>query len=497
LNHARLIPALVAMQAAVAAASLVVEIIAGRMLAPYVGMSVHTWTSVIAVVLAGFSAGHWLGGRIAERTADRALRLTGWALAAAALSTAAAVLLLRWGSGPVIGALDSPVAVIVALTGLAFFLPSFFAGVPAPVLAEIGAKHDPARSGRTLGAMFAASAFGAILGTVSAGFVFIAWLGSTLTLVLVSAIYLALALVLFRLGGARGGATALCALPVALAAWAGLRADPCDVESRYFCIRVVDLSADAASPVRLMVLDHLAHGISARDAPGVMFTDHTALLDALGRRALSADGSAFFIGGGSFSIPRAWAALTPPPAMTVAEIDPEVTRIAAAEFWFDPTSARVRNSDARVALARDAARHDVIVGDAFTDIAVPVHLVSREFFALVRDRLTPGGVYLMNVVDHAGHLRALAAITRTLDTVFPSVEIWTEARPAADGERKVFVIRAAAAPSAEAAFDTLSPAPIRFARLSAAWKDRMLAETPQIVLTDDHAPIERLMHWGD
>ena len=40
------------------AASLTVEIVAGRMLAPYVGMSLYTWTSVIAVVLAGFSAGH-------------------------------------------------------------------------------------------------------------------------------------------------------------------------------------------------------------------------------------------------------------------------------------------------------------------------------------------------------------------------------------------------------------------------------------------------------
>ena len=70
---------LVAMQAIVAAASLVVEIVAGRMLAPWLGMSLYTWTSVIAVVLAGFSAGHWVGGLVAERPAGRAGRtgLTG------------------------------------------------------------------------------------------------------------------------------------------------------------------------------------------------------------------------------------------------------------------------------------------------------------------------------------------------------------------------------------------------------------------------------------
>src|SRR3546814_20008579 len=52
------------MQGSVAAASLVVEIVAGRMLAPYLGMSLYTWPAVIAVVLAGFSLGHWAGGRL-------------------------------------------------------------------------------------------------------------------------------------------------------------------------------------------------------------------------------------------------------------------------------------------------------------------------------------------------------------------------------------------------------------------------------------------------
>lgn len=72
------LPLLVAVQTVVSAASLVVEIVAGRMLAPYVGMSLYTWTSVIAVVLAGFSAGHWWGGFLANRDAATALRGTGW-----------------------------------------------------------------------------------------------------------------------------------------------------------------------------------------------------------------------------------------------------------------------------------------------------------------------------------------------------------------------------------------------------------------------------------
>ena len=84
------VPLLVFVQAAVSAASLVVEIVAGRMLAPYLGMSLYTWTSVIAVVLAGFSAGHWAGGLIAEAKPGRALRLTAWSMIGAALTAAGA-----------------------------------------------------------------------------------------------------------------------------------------------------------------------------------------------------------------------------------------------------------------------------------------------------------------------------------------------------------------------------------------------------------------------
>ena len=92
---------LVLVQAMVAAASLVVEIVAGRMLAPYVGMSLYTWTSIIAVVLAGFSVGHWVGGRLAEWPEGAALRANGWAMLAAALTTGGAVLALRWSAAAV------------------------------------------------------------------------------------------------------------------------------------------------------------------------------------------------------------------------------------------------------------------------------------------------------------------------------------------------------------------------------------------------------------
>src|SRR3546814_10855547 len=108
-----------------------------------------------------------------------------------------------------------------------------------------------------------------------------------------------------------------------------------------------------------MVLDHLGHGISVAAAPQRLVTPHSAILDGLARgRMGQRPFSAFFIGGGSYSIPRAWAALDPRIAVTVAEIDPAVTAVAVSDFWFDPASAHILHDDARRALLSDPARYD-------------------------------------------------------------------------------------------------------------------------------------------
>lgn len=487
---------LIFLQAAISASSLVVEIVAGRMIAPYVGMSLYTWTSIIAVVLAGFSVGHWWGGRIAARETAQALRITGWTMLAAAVFTAGATLILRAVAGPVVGGVVHPLAAITVLSTLAFFLPSLFAGVPAPIL-TVAAMRGRDKSEQALGAMFASGAIGAIAGTLLAGFWFVPWLGSVTTLMVIAAVYVLAALMCFRLGAtsARGMALPLAGIVIALGTGFGALRLPavCDSESSYYCIRTVELSDDPADPVRLMVVDHLAHGISSKNAPRLSFTEHAAMLDALPRMRMGgSDFTSFHIGGGSYSVPRAWADMGIG-GITIAEIDPVVTATAQKDFWFDPSSAQVTHRDARVALASNPQQFDVIVGDAFTDIAVPEHLVTREFFSLVASRLNPGGVYAMNLIDSVDRLVALSAVVATLREVFPSVEVWTAAGPPVPGERRIFVLLASGQDSAVSAIETLAPDMMRFQALAPQFVDRIVARSGGQILTDDHAPLSYLM----
>ena len=48
-------------------AVLALEILAGRLLAPYVGVTLESYTGIIGVILAGIAVGSWLGGKVADR----------------------------------------------------------------------------------------------------------------------------------------------------------------------------------------------------------------------------------------------------------------------------------------------------------------------------------------------------------------------------------------------------------------------------------------------
>jgi hypothetical protein len=89
--------------------------------------------------------------------------------------------------------------------------------------------------------------------------------------------------------------------------------------------------------------------------------------------------------------------------MTFFEIDPDVERIARDERYFTflrdcPAEVRIVLGDARIKLADEPdATFALIVVDAFSGDAVPVHLLTRQALALYRSKLAPGGVIAFHI----------------------------------------------------------------------------------------------------
>ena len=86
------------------------------------------------------------------------------------------------------------------------------------------------------------------------------------------------------------------------------------------------------------------------------------------------------------------------------EIDPELEEVGGAtSTWASNPNLTVHNEDARPWLRRSAGDYDVIMVDAYRQPYIPFYLATREFFELVRDRLAPGGVVIVNVGHPEGN----------------------------------------------------------------------------------------------
>jgi predicted membrane-bound spermidine synthase len=485
------------------AGGLVLEIVAGRLLAPYVGMSLYTWTAIIAVVLAGFSIGHWIGGRLADAGCDAraGARRIAVALTLASMSSLAVLVLLRLLSGPLLSAELTPVLAIVLLAAALFLLPSLFVGIVSPILTKLAVDASPGRHGEAIGRMYALGAVGAIAGTLATGYLFIAWIGSIGTVVTVAVIYAALAAAFALRARAFGVVVSLFAILGTGFGFAAVRTkallSPCTAESDYYCIRIDDFARHSGRPSAVMVLDHLAHGINDRDDPKLLYSTYLHFLDEYARRRLDdRTPSVFVIGGGALTLPRAWASDPSPPKVHVAEIDPAVTTAARAHMWVRPDAGiDITHGDGRAILQRlpPQPQFDVVFGDAFHDISIPAHLVTREFHQAVRARLKADGFYAVNVIETGRGPRFLASLVRTLAQDFAAVEVWLDADDARSVQRINYVVVAAHAPTPGDLLHSQRGIRRSWLRLSA----QQLASRADVanapILTDDFAPVDRLL----
>ncbi len=115
------------------------------------------------------------------------------------------------------------------------------------------------------------------------------------------------------------------------------------------------------------------------------------------------------------------------------DINPEVERIAKKHFTYlaDGTARgakiEVRISDARLALERESPQNfDVLLLDAFSGDSVPVHLLTREAFAIYQRHMKPDGIIAVHVTNS---YLVLAPVIEKIaaDAGFKTTRIATEA----------------------------------------------------------------------
>jgi hypothetical protein len=105
------------------------------------------------------------------------------------------------------------------------------------------------------------------------------------------------------------------------------------------------------------------------------------------------------------------------------EIDRQIVEIArdSGLFKFLPAcapDAEIRLGDARITLAEAKEKYELLLIDAFSSDAIPIHLLTKEALQLYFDRLTPNGVLVLHISNrHLDLLPEVGALARDLDVV--------------------------------------------------------------------------------
>ena len=188
-------------------------------------------------------------------------------------------------------------------------------------------------------------------------------------------------------------------------------------DSFYGNVKVVEYQG-AAGRTREMMIDGLIQG-GIDQVTGQSVYEYPYLLEHLPLAAKPDIRSALFIGLGPGVVVNAYQ--TRGIQSDVVDIDSLVVRMAEKHFSFRPLRP-VIVADGRTVLREAGARYDAILMDVFNGDITPGHLLSKEAIAQVRARLSPDGIFAMNLIGSlAPDARLLPAMVRTLRTQFREV----------------------------------------------------------------------------
>jgi spermidine synthase len=464
------------------AAVLVIEIAGSRVLAPYYGSGLYSWSALISVTLAALAAGYALGGRAADRRPAPALFFT------IILAAGALVFAIPWigrfvirstaGLGPRMG---------VVSAGLLLFLPPLaLLGAATPFAIRL-ARPPEGALGSMSGRLFAISTAGSLMAAVATGFLLLPNLGVKTILGATGILLMALAAVGLQRARSPRVAAAVAALLLALALTPRL-----DVVSQprqfkllartpsfYGLIRVVEGPA-----WRVLTVDGVGQNYVSLTGAGrpTAYQAFIAAMPAMHRRPQGPPLRALVVGLGAGQLVRMLEAAGL--RTEVVEIDPRIEQTARRWFGFDLPKERVHVVDGRVFLESDTAPpYDYVILDAFLGEEAPWHLFTVEALDAARARIAPGGLLLVNYTSVAAGAD-VNAVGATLRRVFPYVAGYTDGSPAGELAENVFV-----AADAPFALNREMAASAKGAELVTGFLDRELPKGPGTVLTDDFNPI--------
>lgn len=428
------------------AISMILELVASRVISPFFGNSNYVWTGVIGIILLSTSIGNYLGGRAADKedvneNLKVALFCTSiFILVIPIFQEAIMNLLVKTNVGVAIGG-------ILAST-LLFFAPSLFMGLINPMIVRLKMKNLHT-AGQSTGKIYSIATIGGLFGTFLGGFVLIPNIGSVYILYILDIIVcLMIPLVDLKIKDKMNyfvfGILLLC-----------LTLFGFSIKKNNDAGNKV-LSGDLSSTVsfdtqygRALIYNRMLNNEKVRILNTDSGYESATFIDKDKRNDLVFEYTKYYdrmfeineckdilmIGGAGYSYPKYFISHNPDKNMDVVEIDGDITKIARKYFYlddlfieYDLNNNRRLNlitEDGRVYLNQNSKKYDNILNDAFLGSNPARVLTTLECVEKIKESLKPDGAYLTNIVSslEGDNSKFIKAEVNTISKVFKYVYV--------------------------------------------------------------------------
>lgn len=444
------------------AAVLIFEVAAVRMLAPYFGSSLYVLSSVLTTILAALSVGYYFGGRIADRRPHPLyLYLIIGSAGVIMLLLQVLALYILPHSNEVFSITSGPLVLSLAL----FFVPAFLLGIDSPfVIKLLTTNGTPDTHGTVVGSTFFFSTVGSIVGSISAGFLLIPYLGLSTTISLVSVTLIIWSILAFAFIYTSLRSPLQFTFPLSLPfvvvitlisagyflyLTATFTPPPDDTkllyqaDGYYSHLKIFDREQNGVT-YRFLKNDVNSSSAIIPGKPDLVFT-YAQLADMFTVNNPKAT-TYLVLGGGSYTIPRTIHHYFPDMQIDIAEIEPSLFPLAHQYFEL-PITPYITNyeQDARVFLQSTTTQYGVIFSDVMNSgLFIPPHVSTVEFFEAFKNRLAPDGIAIVNFIGtlNTTDTTLTGSMIKTVASVFPNYKLIALKGPEyKETQNMVFILR--------------------------------------------------------
>lgn len=429
------------------ALGMVLELVAARILSPYVGSSNLIWTTIIGIMLTSMSIGYWLGGKIVDKKPD--MNLLSLFILSGAFFTSLIPILETLLVKPLSELSNQLVFVAIVTSVLVFGIPSFILAMVSPFAVKLeDKKHD--EIGKTSGKISSLSTIGSIVGTFVAGFLLIPNLGVRFLILIITIILFILSFMMFDKKNIK---YCICMI-VCLISLFGLnyygkiifeKNNPDivkDVDSEYSRIWIKELSVGDINYKTMQVDTGIESYINQEtNEMGATYLYCYNLFDYYNKDAKST----LMIGGAAYTYPTYYLNKYQEKTIDVVEIDEKMTELAEIEFGLDVENPRLKiyTQDGRSFLNNTENKYDTILIDAFKGLNAPFELTTYEALQKVKNALNDNGIVITNIISSLEGKEEdfIKYEYSTYKAVFPEVKLF-RVRNVEDTEKQNLILMA-------------------------------------------------------